>query len=120
MTSGEKQAILRAIPKLFARWQMTEQQSSDLLGVSREIWNRIQAGHYEEPLTEDQASRALALIGIHVALRVIFTKPRCYNWIMRNNRAPLFAGQSAMDVMIAGGLPAIIRVRQYLEAELAG
>lgn len=102
MTSGEKPAILRAIPKLFARWQMTEQQSSDLLGVSRKIWNRIRAGHYEEPLTEDQALRALALIGIHVALRMIFTKPRSYNWIMRNNRAPLFAGQSAMDVVIAG------------------
>ena len=119
MTSDEKQAILCAIPKLFTRWELTEQQSFELLGVSREKWSRIQAGHCEEPLTEDQSMRAGTLIGIHVALGTIFTKPRCYNWLRLPNRAAFFAGQPAITVMIAGGLPTIIRVRQYLEAELA-
>jgi len=119
MTSDEKQAILRAIPKLFTRWELTEQQSFELLGVSREKWNRIQAGHCEEPLTDDQSMRAGTLIGIHAALRMIFTKPWCYNWLLRPNSAAFFGGQPAINVMIAGGLPAIIRVRQYLEAELA-
>lgn len=119
MTSDEKQAILRAIPKLFDRWELTEQQSYELLGVSREMWGRIRVGHCGEPLTEDQIMRAGALIGIHAALRTIFTKPRCYGWPLRPNSAAFFGGQPAINVMTTGGLPAIIPVRQYLEAELA-
>jgi len=119
LTSDEKQAMLRAIPRLFAHWKLTEQQSSELLGVSRETWSKIQAGHCDELLTEDQSMRASALIGIHAALRMIFTKPWCYNWLQRPNSAAFFGGQPAINVMIAGGLPTIIRVRQYLEAELA-
>ncbi len=119
MTSDEKQAILRAIPKLFACWELTEQQSYEILGISHEMWAKIQAGQFEELLTEDQTLRAGALMGIHVALRMIFPKPGCYNWLLRPNSAALFGDQPAIKVMIEGGLPAITRVRQYLEAELA-
>ncbi len=55
-------------------------------------------------------------MGIHVALRMIFPKPRCYIWLLRPNSAALLGGQPATKVMNEGGLPAIIRVRQYLEA----
>jgi len=119
MTLDETRAILRAIPNLFERWQLTAQQSAELLGVCPEIWNRIWSGHCEELLTEDQTLRAGALMGIYVALRMIFPKPRCYNWLLRPNSAALFGDQPAIKVMIEGGLPAITRVRQYLEAELA-
>lgn len=118
MTSDERQAVLRAIPNLFDRWKLTEQQSLEILGVSPEVWYKIRAGH-SEPLTEDQLLRASALMEIHAALRTIFADPWCYDWIQRPNGAPLFSGQSAIKRMIAGGLPTIIRVRQYLEAELA-
>ena len=117
MTSNERQAILRAVPKLFSRWELTEQQSFALLGVSRETWRKIRAGHCDEPLTEEQALRAGALMGIHSALRTIFADPWCYEWIQRSNSAPLFDGQPAIRAMIAGGLPAIIHVRKSLEAE---
>lgn len=118
MTSDEQQAILRAIPNLFARWVLTEQQAVEVLGVTHEMWCRILAGHCE-PLIEDQLLRAGALLGIHAALRTIFADPWCYDWIQHPNRAPLFAGQPVIKVMISGGLPTIILVRQYLEAELA-
>ncbi|MFC6642232.1 MULTISPECIES: hypothetical protein [Sulfitobacter] len=118
MRSDEQQTILRAIPNLFARWELTEQQSFELLSVTYKMWCRIRAGHCVA-LTEDQILRAGALMGIHAALRTIFADPWCYDWIQHPNGAPLFAGQPAIKVMIAGGLPTIILVRQYLEAEIA-
>lgn len=117
MAPDEQKAILRAIPNLFSRWKLTEQQSFEVLGVTYKMWWKIRAGHYE-PLTEDQILRAGALMGIHAALRMIFSDPWCYDWIQHPNDASLFAGQPAIKVMIEGGLPTIILVRQYLEAEL--
>lgn len=74
-------------------------------------------GGHDEHLTGDQAQRAGALVGIHAALRTIFTGPRCYDWIQKPNEDPLFAGQSALAFMIGGGLPAIQSVRDLLQSE---
>lgn len=119
MTSQEKKALFRALLRLFAHWDLTNEQSSALIGVSRDSWERIRSGVYDEHITDDLAQRAGALIGIHGALRTIFPKPRCYDWIKRPNHGPLFACKSALDFMVNGGLPAIHSVREYLQAEVA-
>jgi hypothetical protein len=55
-------------------------------------------------------------MGIHKALRTIFREPaRGYGWIKAPNE--IFAGQSALDVMLGGELTDLMRVRRYLDAE---
>jgi len=59
------------------------------------------------------------LIGIHKALRIIFSEAtRGYAWIRSANDA--FGGASALDVMLGGELTDIMRVRRYLDAERGG
>ena len=58
-------------------------------------------------------------MGIHKALRIIFTEPqRGYAWIKAGNAA--LAGASALDVMLGGELTDIMRVRRYLNATRGG
>jgi hypothetical protein len=58
-------------------------------------------------------------MGIHKALRIIFTEPgRAYAWIKAGNSA--FGGASALDVMLGGELTDIMRVRRYLDATRGG
>ena len=58
-------------------------------------------------------------MGIHKALRIIFTEAaRGYAWIRAANH--VFGGASALDVMLGGELTDIMRVRHYLDAERAG
>ena len=55
-------------------------------------------------------------MGIHKALRLIFTEPqRGYDWIKRANAD--FGGRTALDVMLCGELTDLMRVRRLLDAE---
>lgn len=66
----------------------------------------------------DGEGRAAALLGIHRALRCIFTdSDRAARWIGAPNEA--FDGASALDLMLADGLAGMRRVEAYLDAEIA-
>jgi hypothetical protein len=55
-------------------------------------------------------------MGIHKALRIIFSEPqRGYDWIKAPNAT--FSGKSALAVMLGGELSDLMRVRRYLDAE---
>jgi len=59
------------------------------------------------------------LLGIHKALRIIFTDPQDgYNWIGAPNDT--FAGESALDLMKSGAFTDILRVRAYLDSVRGG
>lgn len=115
----EQRAIMEAVQRLFALWQLTDEQSADLLGVTEVTWIRFQSGHHDGFIAADIWKRAASLLSIHASLQVLLGRPQCHKWIQRPNLAPMFAGQSALNIMIDGGLPAIQRVREYLKAELA-
>ena len=71
------------------------------------------------PVGGDGRARLSNLMGIHKALRIIFSEPqRGYAWLRTGNTA--FAGASALDVMLGGELTDIMRVRRYLDAERGG
>lgn len=58
-------------------------------------------------------ARLSNLMDIHKALRIVFTDPqRSYAWTKAVNAD--FAGSSALDVRLGGGLTDITRVRRYL------
>lgn len=118
VTQDEAAAIFRAALNLFGKWELTDEQAATLLDMPVRSFRRWKA---EGPgrISRDGRARLSNLMGIHKALRVIFTEPqRGYAWIRTGNSA--FAGASALDVMLGGELTDIMRVRRYLDAERGG
>lgn len=115
----EARAACRSVLALFERWQLsTEAQCVLLGGISDRTLQRWRAGQ-TGPLGRDTIFRLGCLLGIHKALRYMFSDPaRTYGWIRRPNAA--FGGASALDVMLHGDALDLHRVRAYLDAERAG
>ena len=118
VTQDEAAAMFRAAFNLFGKWELTDEQAATLLDMPVRTFRRWKA---EGPgrISRDGRARLSNLMGIHKALRIIFSEPqRGYAWIRAGNSA--FGGASALDVMLGGELTDIMRVRRYLDAERGG
>ena len=118
VTQDEAAAMFRAALNLFGKWELTDEQAATLLDMPVRTFRRWKA---EGPgrISRDGRARLSNLMGIHKALRIIFTEPqRGGAWIRTGNSA--FAGASALEVMLGGELTDIMRVRRYLDAERGG
>ena len=115
VTQEEAAAMFRAAVNLFGKWELTDEQAATLLDMpvrSYRRWKAEGAGR----VSRDGAARLSNLMGIHKALRIIFSETlRGYAWIRTGNAA--FDGASALRVMLGGELTDIMRVRRYLDAE---
>lgn len=68
-------------------------------------------------IDRDLRARMAILMGIHKALRTLFTEPdRGYKWI-RQPSAPLGA-HSALEIIMRGEISDLLSLRAYLDAEL--
>ncbi len=116
LTAAEAAAMLRAVLRLFTLWGVTTAEARILLGQpSERTLQRWRAGEVAG-LAHDLVFRLGCLLGIHAALRMMFTDPqRGYAWVRRPNAA--FGGASAMDAMLQGQPTDLARVRAYLDAE---
>ena len=119
VTEEEARAMLRAVLNLLDRWQLSKQEKLVLLGApSERTFQRWRAGEIG-PLPNDTVHRLGDLLGIHKALRYMFTDlARAYSWVKRPNQ--VFGGRPALDVMLQGAPSDINRVRAYLDAERGG
>lgn len=116
VTAAEAQAMLRAVLNLFDRWELTSVQARRLLGEpSERTYQRWRKGDIAA-IPHDTVFRLGALLGIHKALRYMFTEPeRGYAWIRKPNTA--FGGRRALDKMLQGAPTDLAAVRAYLDAE---
>ena len=115
ISDDEGAAMARAAINLFARWKLADADARTLLGgISQATLGRWKRGEIGR-IGTDLKTRLSNLMGIHKALRILFTdNARAYGWVQRPNDA--FGGQSALDVMTGGELTDIMRVRRYLDA----
>jgi len=119
ITEAEAAAMLRAAFNLFKRWGVSDAQSKCLLGEPSQStfyrWKRGEIG----TVPRDTVWRLGDLMGIHKALRYMFTEPeRGYAWVSKPNEA--FGGGSALDRMLGGAPSDLAAVRSYLDAERGG
>jgi len=119
ITDAEGAAMARAVVNLFRRWEITDGQASVLLGgLSARTWARWKVGEVGR-IPRDLKSRLSNLMGIHKALRIIFTEAdRSYRWVKKPN--DVFGGSSALEIMLGGELTDVMRVRRYLDAVRCG
>lgn len=119
ISDAEGAAMARAAVHLFAKWGVTDAQAAVLLGgLSARTWARWKVGDIGR-IPRDLKSRLSNLMGIHKALRIIFTDTeRAYRWVKRPNDA--FGTDTALDVMLRGELTDLMRVRHYLDSVRGG
>lgn len=118
ITDGEAAAMFRAAFNLFRHWRLTDEQAATLLDMPPRSYGRWKAGQIGR-ISRDGKARLSNLMGIHKALRIIFREPqRGYDWIHAANT--VFAGRSALQVMLGGELTDLMRVRRYLDDERGG
>ncbi|WP_017670741.1 MbcA/ParS/Xre antitoxin family protein [Blastomonas sp. AAP53] len=118
VTQDEAAAMFRAVINLFGKWDLTDEQAAMLLDMPVRSYRRWKA---QGPgrISRDGRARLSNLMGVHKALRTIFTESsRGYAWIRAANTA--FGSASALDVMLRGELTDLMRVRRYLDAERGG
>ena len=111
--------MVRVAFALFAKWGVSDHEARVLLGQPSAStfyrWKRGAIG----TVPADTVWRLCDLVGIHKALRYLFTDPeRGYAWILQPNVA--FGGGSALARMLAGAPGDLAAVRAYLDAERGG
>jgi len=114
------QVAAKAYGRIVAAWRLTNADAAELIAVSPRTWNRMKAGTWTGRLAQDQLLRISALAGLYKALHLYFSDALADRWVTLDNTAPAFAGRSPREKMLAGGLPAIIETRNYVDALRGG
>jgi hypothetical protein len=111
---------VKALLRVFKAWKINAGKSAKLAGVSERTWTRMGSGTWSGSLSQDQLLRASALVGLYKGLHLYFGADLADTWVSLNNRGPLFQGSSPVEFMTAGGLPAIMDTRDYVDAVRGG
>ena len=111
---------VKAVLRLCEAWGAGNAESAALLGVSDSTLDRMKAGIWEGTLSQDQLTRASALIGLFKGLRLLFADDMADRWPRLPNAAPVFGRQSPVAAMIEGGIPRMLETRHYIDALRGG
>ncbi|HZF79140.1 MAG TPA: MbcA/ParS/Xre antitoxin family protein, partial [Rubrivivax sp.] len=109
---------LRVFFRLADEWNLSAADRQKLLGVSRSVFFRWQAGKVAAALDHATSERLSYIFRIYSALQVLLpVRERANAWIHRPNTAPLFGGQPALARMLAGQTGDLKEVADYLDAQ---
>lgn len=111
---------LRGFRALAAQWALSNGESAALLGVSESTWDRIKRGAWDQPLSQDQLTRASAAIGLYKGLHLLFVDAMADRWPKLANQGALFRSKSPVEAMIAGGIPVMLETRNHVDAVRGG
>ena len=112
-----------AIEAFFAiveKWDLRNEDGMALLGGTSH-------GRYYElkknrtgMLSQDELTRISLLIGIFKALNILFDQKLANQWTSRPNSNPMFNDAPPLELLMRGGVPAMISVRRLLDARRGG
>ncbi|MEQ8296900.1 MAG: DUF2384 domain-containing protein [Nitratireductor sp.] len=110
----------KACARIAEAWRLRNEEAAGLLDVSARTWARVKTGSWSGRLSQDQLLRASGLIGLYKGLHLYFSDPLADEWVRLANTGPSFGGRRPIDVMMAGGLPAILQTRDHVDALRGG
>jgi uncharacterized protein (DUF2384 family) len=111
---------LKAFRAIVDHWRLSNGEAAALLGISDSTWDRIKRGTWDQPLSQDQLTRASAAIGVYKGLHLLFADEMADRWPKLPNRGPIFQRKSPVDAMIEGGIPVMLETRRYVDAVRGG
>ncbi|MEY2414535.1 MAG: hypothetical protein QOD84_3141 [Acidobacteriaceae bacterium] len=113
-------SAIKGLLRIADFWQLRDDDTRVLLGG-------ISSGSFyglkhraSKKLSEDQLTRISLLVGIYKALNILYSRKLADAWISLPNTNPMFGGDSPLNYMKNGGIPAFVRVRQLLDARRGG
>ena len=118
-----QERLRSAIPaffKLIDAWQVRDEAARRLLGgVSNGVYYQLKRDK-KKILDQDKLSRISLLLGIFKALNILYSRKLADAWINLPNSNPMFEAEAPLAYIIRGGVPALVRVRQLLDARRGG
>ena len=103
------------------RWGLGAVEKQTLLGVSRTVFYRWQAGNVTAPLDAATAERLSYVFRIYAALQVLLpVRERADAWLRLPNASPLFGGGTALSRMLGGRVGDLKDVADFLDARRGG
>jgi hypothetical protein len=113
-------SALLAFFRLADLWNLRDQDARGLLGgISNGAYYSLKR-RPAKTLDQDKLTRISLLLGIFKALNILYSRKLADAWVQLPNRNPMFGGESPLLSMIKGGVPAMLRVRQLVDARRGG
>lgn len=101
-------------------WKLRDGDARGLLGgISNGAYYQLKR-RAAKTLDQDKLTRISLLLGIFKALNILFSRKLADAWVQLPNTNPIFSGESPLAYMLKGGVPAMLRVRQLLDARRGG
>jgi hypothetical protein len=121
---------IRAFFRLSSHWKLRDEDARGLIGgMSNGSFYQLKRGTTRssgtktlgvKTLDQDKLTRVSLLVGIFKALNILYSAKLADAWVQLPNSNPIFSGQTPLAYMLRGGLPAMLRVRQLLDARRGG
>lgn len=111
---------VKAYRRLVGFWNLKDDKAAALADTTKRTWSRMKKADWQGALSQDQRLRLSALIGLYKGLHLYFSDDLADRWINLPNDGPVFRGETPLGYMLAGGLPAILKVRHYVDALRGG
>ncbi len=113
-------SAITGLLRIATHWKLRDEDTRVLLGgISNGSFYALK-NRTLKTLGEDQLTRVSLLIGIYKALNILYSPKLADAWITRRNTNPMFGGDSPLNYAKKGGIPALLRVRQLLDARRGG
>jgi hypothetical protein len=114
-------AGLRGFFRIAEFWRLNNDQQIRLLNVPESTFYSWKKGPEHSRVSKDTLERISYILGIYKNLQILLSdKESQRDWISTPNKAPLFAGRSAIDRMTGGNIGDLYEVRRYLDAQVRG
>jgi hypothetical protein len=106
--------------KLAVAWHLRDDAARQLLGgLSNGVFYQMKS-RQRKKLDQDKLTRISLLLRIFRALNVLYSRKLADAWVNLPNSNPMFEGETPLAYMTKGGVPALMRVRQLLDARRGG
>lgn len=113
-------AAVKGLIRIARHWKLRDDDTRALLGgMSNGSFYGLKS-HASKTLDEDQLTRVSLLVGIFKALNILYSPKLANAWMTLPNNNPMFAGEFPLNYARRGGIPALLRIRQLLDARRGG
>jgi Protein of unknown function (DUF2384) len=107
--------------KMMEIWKVRDEDARMLLGgISNGPFYEMKKNPKGKILDVDRMFRVSFLLGIFKAINILHGQELADEWVRLPNRNAMFAGKTALQYMIDGGLPAMQNVRRLLDGRRGG
>ena len=113
-------SAIKAFLNIMARWRLRDEDARALLGgMSNGPFYEMKKNP-DRLLDADRLLRISYLIGIFKALNILYSTALADAWMTRSNTNPIFGGDTPLDYVRKGGIPALQTVRRLLDSRRGG